>query len=674
MNRYPQEFVGYEGDINYAKVHWKTDGCKKDYMFNCPWTAENQDSPTTTLYNGTDYVEPQQRPLFPANLVKVKTIASIKVNGAVGYYKYAFQNLKTFLPTLDVNANTGTSTTQPSGQSKSYNSFIMTSPTLIETSCWDARLIALNNSSRMGGGYAGGQTGVYANVFRLTSSTVTATQKDWLLAIHNDNFTKMIHIRIEITNNNAYASAIAGGYINGYASMNEGAINAAWNARNVMGVATSGSQGGYGCAGLGYTLLDTIPENNVVVTGNDFTDEVMGIDPYNAIRSSDFKYKMTFDNTGNLILLCAKEMKPYSVKDEKGNTMYYTKSDMDGKPYYNSEAFYFYKINDVNVQVGFLNYLNHQRRTYTLIPDDANILTYENTYNNIGNYAPYKQTASELSQKPVSSLDDCKKICNEDGNCSMLYYYQMNSQNFCKIVNDKSGFRNKYNSIQPSSQINKSTLYLRDSTLNLSKENMPYTVPLKYYFDEYPQTEYYRNVPYSNIVNRPIGPADTPEYRTLDYNTCIMLYGKDSPNCKPEGFTDIRSYQNVVEGMTYDTTTCAGDSAGCISNLSQKKINPLDSQLRSFSDNLNLTNSKYTDISGMVLDISNIYWSLDANEKYRFKAGHEIYDLNNPKLKTLQTTAQNDSVEMMLQQNNINIIGFIATTSILITSIMLAME
>jgi hypothetical protein len=673
MNRYPQEFVGNEGDINYARVHWKMVGCKKDYMFNCPWLAENQDSPTTVTYTAVDYVEPQQRPLFPANLVKVKTIASIKVNGAVGYYKYAFQNLKTFLPTLDVNANTGTSTTQPSGQSKSYGAFIMTSPTLIETSCWDARLIVLNNSTIMGGAYAGGQTGVYANVFRLISSTVTPTQKDWLLAIHNDNFTKMLHIRIQITNNNAYASAIAGGYINGYATMNEGAINAAWNARNVMGVATSGSQGGYGCARLGYTLLDTIPENNVVVTGNDFTDEVMGIDPYNAIRSSDFKYKMTFDNTGNLILLCAKEMKPYSVKDEKGNTMYYTKSDMDGKPYYNSEAFYFYKINDVNVQVGFLNYLNHQKSTYTLIPDDANILTYEKTYNNIGNYAPYKQTTSELSQKPVNSLEQCKQICNADDNCSMLYYYQMNSQNFCKIVNDKSGFRNKYNSIQPSSLINNSSLYLRDSKLNLSKENMPIQVPLKYYFDEYPKTEYYRNVPYSNIYGRPVGLADTPEYRSLNYDTCRLLYGTEA-NCGTENFTDKKS-TNIIEGLNgYDDRDCTKLPEGCINNIQNNKLKPLSNNLNRFSLDVNRTGSLYNDISNNIGFINQNVSNLNSDHKYRFDPDHEIYNKLDPKSKTLTDIIQNDSIEMRLQQNNINILGFIATTSILIASIMIGME
>jgi hypothetical protein len=423
------------------------------------------------------------------------------------------------------------------------------------------------------------------------------------------------------------------------------------------------------------TFLPSSSKSQISITGNDFNDDVMGINPYNAIRSDDFKYKLTITKTGKLVLLCAKEPRKYNIVDSEGNRIKYTKPDTTERTVNGSENFYFYRVEGVNFQAGHLNYLDHLKKTISLVPPESNLLSYGESYIKLGNYAPYKQFTPELTDTPVDSMQQCENICNKDPNCSMLYYFDIDSQHYCKIVNDKIGFSNKYNSIQPSSNIKNSSLYLRDSNLNIKSENMPIRVPLTYYFEDYPKTDGYLNVPFSDFENRPIGAASSQEYQQLSYNTCRMLYGVNA-DCRREGFANMWNYKNVTEGLsdtTYDTTPCENTPEGCIANIRDKKISPLEKSFNSYQTRLNATNTQYLEISGNIGEINTLVNTLNGDTKYRFKEADETY-LPQDEKETISDVAKKDAVEMMLQQNNINIIGFIATASVLIASIMIAKE
>jgi len=419
------------------------------------------------------------------------------------------------------------------------------------------------------------------------------------------------------------------------------------------------------------TYLPSSSASQLNVTGNDYNDDVMGITPYNAIRSNDYKYKLTFTKTGNLVLLGAKKPKEYYIRDSDGTRINYTTS-YDGRNLLNvSSIYYFYKVDGINTQVGHLNYIDHLQKTISMVPPETNLLTYSNSYVNIGDYAPPKQHGDELTTNQVSSKKQCEELCNADSKCNMLYYYEINNQNYCKIMNDNLGFRNKYNSIQPSSNIKKSALYLRDSNLNIHSNNMPIKVPLNYYFEDYPTTDGYRHVPFSTFENQSIGAATTPEYQQLNYNTCRMIYGINA-DCGKEGFADLRNYKNVIEGLDgYDDTNCANTSEGCPKNLLDKKIAPLRSGLDKYAERLHLTKQRYGDISNNITNINALVNEMNGKTEYRFN--NEIYSPQD-EIDTISNVAKKDAIEMMLQQNNINIMGFIATASILIASIMIAKE
>ena len=116
---------------------------------------------------------------------------------------------------------------------------------------------------------------------------------------------------------------------------------------------------------------------------------------------------------------------------------------------------------------------------------------------------------------------------------------------------------------------------------------------------------------------------------------------------------------------TYDNIDCSLDPKGCVANIEQNKINPLIDISKDYSYKVNTITQNNKDIQTKITNYNTMRTDMSNNPLYLF---------NNSDLKkeTLLDGMNDDVNELMLQENNMYIVGTIATISLLIASIMIS--
>ena len=229
---------------------------------------------------------------------------------------------------------------------------------------------------------------------------------------------------------------------------------------------------------------------------------------------------------------------------------------------------------------------------------------------------------------------------------------------------------NKMNSIQPESSIISSQLYIKNKDLGMDSQYMQTPIPSKN-----------ENIGYN------LNDKYTQGYVYLDEMLNPVLVGKGSmlPVQNTTNIND-QTLNTLVKGTPSTVSNNVQPFGGFVENFEgvDAVSNSLISQLyavnslnRDISGNLQKINTLYTTLNG---NCGNVATSADYQNcvKYKFHANSD--DTVNPLSDiTKKITDKNDAyhedlTEIQLQQNNMYVLGAIATASLLIFAIMLARE
>jgi len=229
---------------------------------------------------------------------------------------------------------------------------------------------------------------------------------------------------------------------------------------------------------------------------------------------------------------------------------------------------------------------------------------------------------------------------------------------------------NKMNSIQPESSIISSQLYIKNKDLGMDSQYMQTPIPSKN-----------ENIGYN------LNDKYTQGYVYLDEMLNPVLVGKGS--MLPVQYTtniNDQTLNTLVKGTPSTVSNNVQPFGGFVENFEG-----VDAVSNSLISQLYAVNSLNRDISGNLQQIDTLYSTLTGNcsaavsdedyqncVKYKFHANsngtvNPLSDITK-KITDKNDAYHEDLTEIQLQQNNMYVLGAIATASLLIFAIMLARE
>ncbi len=407
------------------------------------------------------------------------------------------------------------------------------------------------------------------------------------------------------------------------------------------------------------------------------------IDNSRSLFSSDNKFKLTIDPNGNLVILYAIQGCKPTSKNLSGEDV------MSNK--YNESARFLYAL-DVDEKQNKYFYSKNIAgdQVVEMIPassDSKNggVLGYDR-FINVGNYLPDIGPNFNFS---LANKEQCEKTCKDDPTC--------NSYNHVEVKFNTGSFRVNYelcftpkgsneNIIAPNSMnpippfakdYLKSSLYIKDKHLDMSSNYMTTQLGVTN-IDTYNGYSLYSAHDVSGgyfSTPKVIATESTSEWQDANNDLQKILWGTrgrdpvDEVNTaqdnEPEGFTFVR------EGLTYLNRNCSGNTAdGCIRDISNNKIAPLKEMAANYERALQQLSQNRIDLSNNITNYNNLKQNLlDNDNTYKYS---DAVDQTNPDKKTLLDGMNDDANEMLLQQNNVYLMGTLTTASLLILAIILS--
>jgi hypothetical protein len=221
------------------------------------------------------------------------------------------------------------------------------------------------------------------------------------------------------------------------------------------------------------------------------------------------------------------------------------------------------------------------------------------------------------------------------------------------------------NSIQPESSIISSQLYIKNKRLGMDSTFMPTQIRNK---------------------NTTIG------YNLNDKYTQGYVYLDEMLNPVPVGKGSMLPVQYTTNINDQTLNTLVKGTPSTVSNNVQpfggfvENFEGVDAVSNSLISQLYTVNSLNRDISGNLQQINTLYNTLKGNcgaaansadyqncVKYKFNTENPLSDITK-KIKDKNDAYHEDLTEIQLQENNMYVLGAIATASLLIFAIMLARE
>lgn len=364
----------------------------------------------------------------------------------------------------------------------------------------------------------------------------------------------------------------------------------------------------------------------------------------NPLISNDYMFKLTLSDQGQLVLLRAKKIK---INYGKYNKFRYTKTE-DTKYIYNLRCDY--RMNKTFVS-------DNIKKTFQFVPSNSTFLEYAR-FKEFNNYVP-SNTDGETQVSSGTTTDvkaNCQTQCKGNATCNAVYVYTKNDNtNWCKFVSEQKENiinNNVFNNKQPNSEIKSSTLYNKEQ--KMLSQIPTYSLSSKDNYTKLPLSEY-------KITDKLTDAIPSIE-NTAEYKELIRKYTKFYGNAAPLKAATIK--ENFTQYNQYD---CSGQD--CKSFIQTQKIDPLIKTASDYSKTLQVMNANNTTFSNNLNTYNSTYTDLSNNAVYQFRA--EDTDFNNTK-KSLLETANDDLNELLIQQNNMYIIGTITTATLLITAILLS--
>jgi hypothetical protein len=304
--------------------------------------------------------------------------------------------------------------------------------------------------------------------------------------------------------------------------------------------------------------------------------------------------------------------------------------------------------------------INNNDKNILYVPQNDTILT--NSYIEYNDKYPLvteQDKSKRLSQK------DCNKKCDNDPNCKYFYSYTKNNTKYCITKNDDY-FPNQLNPKQFNDNIKSSALYVRNKVPNLSNTDARYKLNTT-------NTNNYKSYSdYELITDKEL---IIPDKHNIGYNG-LNNEIKDQFIKNWEYINGTGSIKENFDNHGYILSTDSANTFGNISipqSIIQNQINPLIQITQDYSELQKNVNDKYYDISNSIYKIKNNnntgirdILSNDPNNVYDYSGNLFKYNTKKPQK---EDALKEDANIMILEQNNILMLGSITVAALLIGAI-----
>lgn len=283
---------------------------------------------------------------------------------------------------------------------------------------------------------------------------------------------------------------------------------------------------------------------------------------------------------------------------------------------------------------------------YFVRPTSMSDVTYS-SYNGLS--APLSDTSHfKIMDKYQVDEDTCKKNCTNDspGNeCSGYYYNTRQSGGTCTLISDISSTRmsilTKDHVFHNPNERGNTKLMLKQKLTNKNDGILNKIIDLSIY-------EYNTNAPYDTY--------------NIDKKN-VDIYGKESFTTLFSHNQDMTGY-SLYEGFKDCTANDVTDKVACMKEVDQEVRESQNALNRQF--NQVITNyQQLRDTSNNIQALRN---TLGSEKVYDFDPAH----YTNEEPKTLKDAFKEDINEMLIQENNMYIMGTITAATLFIAGIMLS--
>jgi hypothetical protein len=165
----------------------------------------------------------------------------------------------------------------------------------------------------------------------------------------------------------------------------------------------------------------------------------------------------------------------------------------------------------------------------------------------------------------------------------------------------------------------------------------------------------------SNINIPPPGPMSSTINGTSGTNSIVAT---------------TQGFRNMYEGFEYDTKPCTivntndPNNRNCVEFINNKKFNPLMSLSNEFNQKQNQINNNYKSLGEQITEYKTNKNVLVNDSKYKYATNHGIIDKEDSP--SLSDKMNSDINELLIQENNLYILGSITTATLIILAIMIS--
>lgn len=433
----------------------------------------------------------------------------------------------------------------------------------------------------------------------------------------------------------------------------------------------------------------------------------LSISSSNDSFSKNIRYDVLYSENQNVMYYSLHEIDPFFTKNNlfacystyQNNSKPINIKDNTDKPqlktanneiYTKDSSHYLYSL-DSDKKMNKMFYSDDNSFNLQYIPYQSPLLKKNpnGDYIEVGEFFPPVSSLYETLKTGISQnndLNSCKKKCNDDKNCNYLYDVSIFNKNICVLgkendpnnivpVNNLNGLNqstvseikniiisNKYNP-RNDFRINiNSSLYIKDKIIDMSNIENDKLIGKEEKKEIIKDVDGYSKYKYvstkdDKITMNDIRKNDNEVLKELYRYKDEILYGKN------ESFNN----KTIEPFNSYDMNDCTinPEKEGCFKFIQNKKIDPLNDSAKNYIDTNNQIQSTTSSFNNKIMDISNNWVKLKDNSSY--------YQLKNEK-NSLMDGLKNDMDELLLQENNMYILGALTTSTLLIGAIMFSMN
>jgi len=379
--------------------------------------------------------------------------------------------------------------------------------------------------------------------------------------------------------------------------------------------------------------------------------------------SNNNRYKLEFNQYGNLIIKTSKFGCTGKNSDTNGEFKYTSQTDNIG-----GNNYYLYRV-DTDETADNYYLANNDLKTLKQISNTNDILRPSTSYTKYDNYYPANLNNFQKTDK------DCNTVCDEDASCKHYYSIKKADGNGCIIEKErlpkqflpKPLFNNNFTS----------TLYIKNMNTNFDENDKRNKAPMSAVIDYRPYSEY-------KILNSNISKGE--KYSGFDEPILTQLKKNDAyigTGASKDGFENY-GYQNSQQVGTYYGNQqlvngqINGNAITLPTAINEYQIKPLRKIADDYSTLQSKINQNAVDLSNNISKITNQGGTGMRDLLMADSAGQNLYDFsgntfNYRNRKPTVTDALNEDIKtMILQENYIYILGTLTTATLLIAAVYLA--